>query len=62
MSPFTSFHTYEMKWTLYPWLVKMSDSVSNKLDADHYVEPDLGPNCRQRLSTNEKSHHKQAKS
>ena len=35
--------------------MKLSDSVSNKLDTDQNVEPDLGPNCRQRLSAEEKS-------
>ena len=34
--------------------------MSNGLDADQglcYVGPDLGPNCLQRLSTDDKSHH-----
>ena len=28
----------------------------------HSVDPDLGPNCLQKLSADEKSHHKQEKS
>ena len=39
--------------------------VSNCLDLDqarHYVGPDLGPNCLQRLSADDKIGHKQAKS
>ena len=34
--------------------------VSNPLDPDqdlHFVGPDLGPNCLQRLSTDDKSRH-----
>ena len=34
--------------------------VSNGLDPDedrHFVGPDLGPNCLQRLSADVKSHH-----
>ena len=34
--------------------------VSNSLDPDqdrHFVGPDLGPNCLQRLSAYNKSHH-----
>ena len=33
-------------------------SVSNKLDGQN-VESDLGPNCLQRLSADDKSRHKQ---
>ena len=35
-------------------------SVSNSLDPDqarHFVGPDLGPNCLQRLSADDKSLH-----
>ena len=38
---------------------------SNYLDPDqdqHIVSPDLGPNCLQRLSTDDKSFHLQGKS
>ena len=34
--------------------------VSNSLNPDqdrHFVGPDLGPNCLQRLSADDKSHH-----
>ena len=37
-------------------------SVSNNLDPDqaqHFVGPDLVPNCLQKLSADNKSHHKQ---
>ena len=40
-------------------------SVSNSLDTDqarHFVRPDLAPNCLQRLSEDDKSHHQSAKS
>ena len=38
--------------------------LSNSLDPDqdrHFVSPDLGPNCLQRLSVDDKSHHKHGK-
>ena len=38
--------------------------VSNSLDPDqdqHFVGPDLGPNCLQRLSADDKSHRKKGK-
>ena len=39
--------------------------MSNGLDPDqdqHSVGPDLGPNCLQMLSADDKSHHQQGKS
>ena len=36
-------------------------SVSNNLDPDqalHFIEPDLGPNCLQRLSAHDTSKHR----
>ena len=34
----------------------------NTNQAPHFVRPDLGPNCLQRLSTDSKSGHKPGKS
>ena len=39
--------------------------MSNSSDPDqarHFFQPDLGPNCLQRLSADNKSHHQQGKS
>ena len=39
--------------------------VANSLDPDqdrHFVGPDLGPNCLQRLSADDNSHHLQGNS
>ena len=35
--------------------------MSNGLDPDHSAGPDLGPNCLQRLSADDKSHPLQRK-
>ena len=44
------------------WILEFFNTirVSNSLDPDqarHYVGPDLGPNCLQRFSADNKSHH-----
>ena len=36
--------------------------MSNNLDSDQNVGHDMGPNCLQRLSAEDKNHHKQGKS
>ena len=45
-------------------MVRNTIRASNSLDPDqeHFVGSDLGPNCLQRLSADDKSHHLREKS
>ena len=56
-----------MIFAVFRFLKKTSLGVQMSVDLDanqaqHFVMPDLGPNCLQRLSTDNKSGHKPGKS
>ena len=59
---FSYFYCHQL--TLKKKPVRNTIRVSEGLDLDqeqHSVGPDLGPNCKQRLSADDKSHHWQGK-
>ena len=68
--PYSSFNSFANWLILHPFLssaefFKHTIRVSNGLDPDqgqHSVDPELSPNCLQRLPAFDRSRHKQGKS